>query len=110
MNKFFFCLFFLLIFLPALAEDESSSNLDTKKEDISEEVLDDNILDDTEEEKVNYFRVRNAAQVSPKKVHNVSLYKAYKSLEKEKLKLEKLKNRELWLLKDEAEVLDYTFK
>lgn len=114
MNRYFIFLF-LCLSLPVLAEDDFSVqktgvDVSVQQVDEAEEVFEENILDEDEKDDMKYFRVRNAAQASPKKMHNISVNKAYKSLEKEKLRFEKLKNRELWLLKDESEVLEYTSK
>lgn len=110
MKKFLFLL--TVLFFINFSTCESNS-FEYENEDINlnqdEEVLTEE-KDNKEEEPQNkavYKRLVNRAQASPKREQKKTLDVTLKSLEKQKEDFEKFKNRELWLLKDESEVLDY---
>ena len=112
MKIFFVFLLFLLFLLPSYAqEDKLTDDSLTKDEETKEQTSDSNIqeasINDEEHNIYEYNRMRNKAQVSPKKEHNKILYKVQKKLVKDKQNFNDTKNKELWLLKDEMQILDY---
>ena len=102
MKKIFLLFFISLIILPVFSENDTDFQNEEKTFEESA-VLDNTQDDDTKE----YNYVRNRAQVLPKKEHNKIMRKAQKSFEKDKNNFQKLKDKELWLIHDEAKLLDY---
>lgn len=94
-----------LFCLPAFCENAPDEDL------IEEKITDDTNLSSEknkeDEDNINYFHLRNAAQTSPKKEHNISVQKAKSDFIKNKENFYNFKQKELWLLRDEEKNLDY---
>ncbi len=114
MKKFLF-LFTVLFFInfsvctnKSFGYENEDINFNKDEEILTEEK--DNSSEEKEAEPENkpvYRKLVNRAQTSPKREQKKTLDVTLKSLEKQKEDFEKLKNRELWLLKNESEILDY---
>ena len=114
MKEILFLLTFLFFINFSACESKSFEyenediNLNQDEEILTEEK--DNSSKDKEAEPENktvYRRLVNRAQTSPKREQKKTLDVTLKSLEKQKEDFKKFKNRELWLLKNESEILDY---
>ena len=100
--KKFLILFLLFGFICPVFSEEEAETIDNAS--VEEENIDDA---EKESDSIKYNYVRNRAQISPKKEHKKILTKAQKAFEKDKSNLQKLKDKELWLLHDEANLLEY---
>ena len=108
MKNFLILFLFMCFISPVFSEEEQKPDENSDNRVYEEEKLNENIEeDDKNKDIVKYNYVRNRAQISPKKIHNKIKSRAEKSLEKNKTNFYKLKDKELWLLQDEANFLDY---
>jgi len=100
MKKIILLFIFSLIFSPAYAVEDVQ---DTAEDEINDE----EIIEDEIESNYKQIKLRKKAQISPKKEHDKTMYKANKSLERYKSQFQKRKEKELYLLNEEYNVLDY---
>ncbi len=109
----FFC---ILISFPAFA---NSAAIDDIAKNSSHVELQDELKNELQGEAKNeaqdeihnqnkYNYVRNRAQISPKKAHKRMRNMGEKSLDKNKAIFQKTKDKELWLLRDNANLLEYS--
>lgn len=93
-----------LFLLPAFAGEEDNITDGEKEPQADEEIVEENNVTNVKK----YNHLRNAAQISPKKMHIKILKKAQNDFIKDKKTFEKLKEKELWLLNNESVILDYS--